>query len=238
MFMVLTLSLAARGAQAPQAAPAAPAAPEATPRPPLAPKWLNQMPQIAAALGVSCEFCHGRPTATSPGGAAKRAIARQMMLMVDDLNEKIPAVTGKPPADAATVQCVTCHRGVTIPRPLSEILLRTTVRDGVSEAVAQYRDLRARYYGRGGYDFGEDELLAAGQRLSRPRPDDAIALLELSIEFFPRSTRGYVAVAQAYIQKFDDASAIVYLEKALEIEPDDGIIQGQLYQLRSVRRNR
>jgi Tfp pilus assembly protein PilF len=43
-------------------------------------------------------------------------------------------------------------------------------------------------------------------------------------------------MAYAYTRKFDDATAMKYLEKALEIEPENGIIRGQLEQLKSYRR--
>lgn len=125
---------------------------------------------------------------------------------------------------------------MTIPRPLSEIVVLTTLQQGVEAAVAQYRDLRARYYGRGGYDFGEDELITAGTRLSSSRPDAAVAVLELNLEFHPKSVRTYTALAQAHTRRFDNASAIVALEKALEIDPTNGPVQGQLTQLRRFQR--
>lgn len=102
--------------------------------------------------------------------------------------------------------------------------------------MVQYRDLRSRYYGCGGYDFGEDELLAAGMRVSASRPDAAIALLQLNVEFYPRSSRSYIAMAQAATRKFADADAIAYLEKALEIDPENGAARGQLTQLQRFQR--
>jgi Photosynthetic reaction centre cytochrome C subunit len=231
------VAVTAQTAPASQAAPA----PGDTPAPTsearvVSPEWRNQMPQIAAALGVTCEFCHAPATDTSPGGAPKRALARQMIFLVDDINGRIPDITGKAGAAAARVSCVTCHRGVTIPRQLSEIVLLTTVQQGAGSAVAQYRDLRARYHGRGGYDFGEDELIITGTRLSNSRPDDAVAVLELNLEFHPNSVRTYLALAQAHTRRLDDATAITMLEKALEIEPTNGIVQGRLTQLKRIQR--
>ena len=56
------------------------------------------------------------------------------------------------------------------------------------------------------------------------------------MEFNPQSAKSYAAMAYAYTRKFDDATAVKYLEKALEIEPGNGVIRGQLEQLKSYRR--
>ena len=58
------------------------------------------------------------------------------------------------------------------------------MREGADAAVTQYRDLRARH-GRGTYDFGEETLLAVARRLANARPEVAIPLAELNLEFFP-----------------------------------------------------
>ena len=136
------------------------------------------------------------------------------------------------------MQCITCHRGAPIPQQLPEILTATTREKGVAAAVAQYRDLRKQYYGRQTYDFGEGTLLALAQILTASKPDDAIALLELNVEFNPQSACSYAALGYAYTRKFDDATAMKYLEKALEIEPENGIIRGQLEQLKSYQRKK
>jgi Tfp pilus assembly protein PilF len=47
-----------------------------------------------------------------------------------------------------------------------------------------------------------------------------------------------MALAHAYTRKIDDASAMAALEKALEIEPDNGVARGQLEQLKSYHRKR
>jgi len=128
------------------------------------------------------------------------------------------------------VTCATCHRGVAIPRPLTDILLLTGVREGADAAVKQYRDLRAQYYGRGAYDFGEDTLLNVARRLANARPEVAIPLADLNMEFFPKSVNTLVtkAIAQG---GHDDEAAVATLKKALELDPDNGEIKGRLYQI-------
>jgi tetratricopeptide (TPR) repeat protein len=133
---------------------------------------------------------------------------------------------------------VTCHRGVPIPKQLTEVILQTLNASGAAAAVAQYRELRNQFYGRQSYDFGEETLLTVAQQVTQRKPDDAIALLKLNLEFYPKSSRGLSALAFAYTRKLDDASAIATLEKALELDPDNGVVKDQLEQLKSYQRRR
>jgi tetratricopeptide (TPR) repeat protein len=195
------------------------------------------MPAIAQALGVSCTYCHvGRRGSGVP--EPKKDIARGMMAMTREINLKIQAATGKSPDEATRVQCVTCHRGVTIPGQLPDILIKTAAEKGVDAAIAQYREMRERYYGRQSYDFGEDTLLALAQRLLYRDSDEATAVLRVNLEFNPKSVKTYSQLATAFSNKLDDKAAIATLEKALEIEPDNSLIKGQLAQLKSYKRNR
>ena len=108
-----------------------------------APQQVFQIMQnVSAALGVQCGYCHVATTQAGPPPAAgaapagrggplpfnfasddkpqKRA-AREMMLLVRDLNPKVATAVGKA-ADATTrVGCVTCHRGVAIPKQHADI---------------------------------------------------------------------------------------------------------------------
>lgn len=198
---------------------------------------MNDMQVIAQALGVGCEYCHVAPRG-SGRPEPKKDIARAMIAMTRELNVKVQAATGKPAAEATSVRCVTCHRGVTIPKPLSEIVVQTVRDKGGEAAVSQYRELRDRYYGRAAYDFGDDELVTTARRLAAARPDAAIRLLEMNLEFHPKSAQSYVALAYAHTRQSNDAAAILDLEKAVEIEPENGAARGQLEQLRSYQRRR
>ncbi len=200
------------------------------------------MPAIAQALGVQCAYCHAGPRAAQsrPEGQppSKYEIARAMIAMTRDLNAKIQVATGKPPTEATQVGCVTCHRGVAIPGQLSDLVARTALADGPDAAIAQYRDLRQRYYGGQAYDFREETLLDAGEKLIRIKPQTAIPVLRLNLEFYPKSVRSYTEIAFAYTRSLNDEAAMAELEKALEIEPDNGTIRGQLEQLKSYHRKR
>lgn len=237
LFVSTAVTATAGAGQAPAPAPV-PAAASGTRAP------LPDMQRVAAALGVTCGYCHaGRGGSTDPAvtsaGKPRLAVAREMIDMTAALNASIQSATGKPANENVAVQCVTCHRGVSIPRPLTDILLQTALRQGPDAAVTQYRELRERHYGRQAYDFGEDTILNAVRRLSAARPDTAVALAQLNLEFFPKSVSTLVALAIAQTRESDEA-AIATLKRALEIEPENGEVKGRLFQLEEVvaRRNR
>src|SRR5262249_12939103 len=129
---------AGRGGQAP-----APQNLQVLPKDMPAAQVQQTMQNIAAALGVQCGYCHVQAAAADAGrggrggrGAAafdfasdeksEKKAARQMMLMVRDINPKVASAVGKSADAAARVACVTCHRGVAIPRQLTELLDETT----------------------------------------------------------------------------------------------------------------
>src|SRR6185295_8969367 len=123
------------------------------------------MQEIVQALGVQCEYCHSAPRGSGLP-EPKKDIARQMIAMTRDLNTRVQTATGKPAAEAAQVKCITCHRGVTIPRQLPDIISQTYREKGAAAAADQYRDLHKQYYGHAAYDFGEDTLVGVAQPLA------------------------------------------------------------------------
>jgi len=195
------------------------------------------MQAIAQALGVQCEYCHSAERGSGLP-EPKKDIARQMMAMTREINTRVQTATGKAAKEAAAVECATCHRGVAIPRPLIGILRDTLAAKGVAAAAEQYKDLRARYFGAATYDFTEGALIALAQPLSSAKPDDAIALLKLNLDFYPKSGKTYAAIGYAYTRKYDDSTAIAMLEKSLELEPGNGVVQGQLEQLKMYQRRK
>lgn len=204
-------------------------------QPPATQDRLLEMQAIAAALGVRCDYCHaaGRdaPRPVTAAGKPRQDVALEMMAMTRALNGTVPQATGKAAADTVRVQCVTCHRGVPIPRQLADIIWQTALQHGGDAAVKQYRDLRAQFFGRGSYDFGEESILLVAERLANARPAAAIGLMEMNLEFYPKSVRSYVILAQAQARQQDGAAAIASLRKALEIEPENGTVKGRLLQL-------
>lgn len=205
------------------------AAPAAAQTPP--PDPIPSMDVIARSLGVTCNYCHERGSFASDANP-KKLIARQMIEMTREINARIRVATGKAAAEATRVECVTCHKGAPLPRKLTDILAGTIVDKGPDAAVAQYKELRAKYYARDVYDFSEEELIGFSSRLAESaRPENAMPFLRLALEYNPRSATAYVVLSRAYVRLRDKPAAIDALKKALEIDPNNGMARGYLYQL-------
>ena len=197
---------------------------------------LPDMQMIAESLGVDCEYCHDRSQATA-SGKPRLDVAREMIAMTTELNARIQTATGKAANDAVRLDCSSCHHGVPVPKPLRELMLEATVRQTPADAAKLYRDLRAKYYGSQSYDFSETALLSVADRLAQSRPAAAIAIADLNLEFYPRSWRSYLAkgIAQSR-QLATTPEAVESFRKALEIDPDNGVVQGWLAQTEPVAR--
>src|ERR1700730_6956865 len=73
------------------------------------------MQEFVQGLGVQCEYCHSAQRGSGQP-EPKKDVARQMIAMTRDLNTRVVTATGKTAAAATQVKCVTCHRGVPIPK--------------------------------------------------------------------------------------------------------------------------
>lgn len=199
---------------------------------------IGAMKEFSSALGVKCHHCHEMKT---PGDFdsidwASEALpakekTRGMMRLVGQLNsDLVPRAVGGP---AHKVQCVTCHRGLTDPRPIDLVLLETMDKDGNRAGLEQFKELRAEYYGSGSYDFGPMVALDMATTLAQNRSDTATAMefLELNVKHHPDHTYSYLMMAQIQMMSGDKEGAIVNTERALEIEPENEQAQKMLEQL-------
>lgn len=191
---------------------------------------LQTMQAFTQALGVQCSYCHVQNRASDE--LRTKGAARQMIALARDINQKLPQAVGKPADQATRVGCVTCHRGVPIPKALSDILADTEKEKGVDAAIAQYWDLRKQFYGRAAYDFGDLSLLTAAQRLTSDKPDAALKLLDINTQFFPGSSRTFVAMSQAHLKQNKKDDAIRDLERAAALDPQNPQVKRQLDQLK------
>ena len=196
---------------------------------------LGAMRGFTASLGVRCDYCHmegqaggpvgpdGRPELNFPSDDKRtKRTARMMMLMVRQINDSVLSRIPERPSPGVAVACMTCHRGVARPEPLSDIVTEAVGAGGLDSAVRAYRALRQRYYGRAAYDFGEGTLIAAAQSLLQSRrADDALGLLTLDAEFFPSSAAVVGQMGEAYLVKADTANAIAKYRQALQLDPND-----------------
>lgn len=165
-----------------------------------------------------------------------KRVARTMMLMARDINSKLGAELGKPAAEVTRVQCVTCHRGVPIPKQLVDIVTDTTKTKDATAALDQYRELREQFYGAAAYDFSDYSLFRAAQLALAEMParaDDALAYLQANVELNPNSARSYQQMSVAYQRKMDTPNAIAMLEKAVELDPMNMQFRNQLNNLRN-----
>ncbi len=162
----------------------------------------------------------------------QKAVARVMLAMTRDINTRLASSLKKPAGEITRVQCATCHRGVTIPAQLSDVLRQTMLGKGEGAAVVQYRELRQQYLNTGAYDFREATLLDLGREsLATHKPDDALAWLQLNVEFYPRSTASYVELAKAHLAKRDRDAASADLTRALSIDPANADAKRELAKL-------
>ena len=241
-----TLLLAASGAtaQTPAAAtggqPAQPPMtnlqiiPKDTPRP----QVVQAMQAIAASLGVQCNYCHvqegrgGRNDFATDEKPTKKA-ARGMMLLTREINTKLPAAVTKSPEAATRVGCATCHRGVPIPKQITDIVTEAAANGGPAAGLAKFRELREKFYGGQSYDFSETGLLQVAQRANAAsKADDALAYLQANLEYYPKSSRSYLLMSQIHDAKGDKTAAIKDLEKAVELDPNNAQAKTQLENLK------
>lgn len=201
---------------------------------------VGMMRNFAGALGVRCQFCHvgqeGMPLAQfdfAKDEKRTKLTARQMMRMVEDINRRVDTL---PEHEKMTshveVTCATCHRGVSRPMPLEQLIQETAQTAGADSASRVYRALRERYYGRAAYDFGEPTLNVAAFRLARGgKYDEAFAILRLNEEQFPASSNLATFRGNISLMRGDTTGAVAAFREAVRRDSTNGEAQGRLRQL-------
>jgi hypothetical protein len=186
-------------------------------------------------LGVRCQFCHvgeeGQPLTqfnfTSDEKRTK-VVARQMMLMVQDINRRLDSLPGRM-TPGLQVTCNTCHRGTSRPVPLANLISDAANAAGADSAIRAYRALRTRYYGADAYDFGEGSLNTAAFRLGNAKKfDEAFAILRLNEELYPNSSGMYVFRGNINLMKADTAAAEAAFREAVRLDPSNAEAKGRL----------
>jgi len=163
-----------------------------------------------------------------------KKIAREMMKMVSDINGKYLPATGRTFTDLTRVSCETCHHGLAKPRTLRAALTETVQSKGADSAIAQYRQLRLRYFGSAAYDFSEPSLNETGNQLGQV-PDNrkaAIAILKLNLEFFPQSVPTLTNLANISVAMGDTAGAVAAINQALAAQPDNNQLRNLLQRIK------
>lgn len=159
------------------------------------PELIGVMRSFAFGLGVRCQFCHvgeeGQPLAQFDFVSDEKATklkAREMIRMVHEVNDRFLADLpdrGDPPV---AVTCVTCHRGVSRPRMVDDILLETYAAEGLDGMMREYGELHERYFGGFAYDFSDRMLVSvAGELATAGHATDALQVLAFNLDQYPTS---------------------------------------------------
>ena len=189
----------------------------------------EEMYAIGQQVGIRCSRCHDFEPDTpfderdyaSDAKELKR-VAREMMLMVRKINETVSAIDRGPEHEALTVQCVTCHRGVSLPRQIDEVFIATLVSHGLKEAIDEYRELRESWYGMSAYDFTAWKLGGIAQDVvNRGDVEAGMTIHALNFELNPDDGSIYYHRAETYEKQGRILDAIRDYERALAMEPED-----------------
>lgn len=118
------------------------------------------------------------------------------------------------------------------PRSIGEVLLQSISTAGVKAAVAEYRQLKSSRPA--DFLFDLNELNSLGYHLmGNGRIDEAIAILELNVEAYPRSANAYDSLGEAYMRKGDKDRAIENYRRSLELNPSNSNAAAMIERLRS-----
>lgn len=196
---------------------------------------IGMMRNFSGDLGVRCQFCHvgeeGLPLAQFDFASDEKrtkAVARQMMRMVEDINRRVDTLPGRT-APALQVTCRTCHHGVSRPAPLSTLMVETAEAAGADSALRLYRALRARYHGSDAYDFREASLNIAAFRLARAnRIADGLAILDYNEQLFPSSSGMAVFRGNIQLMRGDTTAAIAAFREAVRRDSTNAEARGRL----------
>ena len=199
------------------------------------------MRSFAGGLGVRCQYCHElKPGAQGDGLDAfdfksdrkpTKDKARLMMRMVGTINDSLLSKLPDRADPAVRVGCVTCHRGLPVPRTLEATLAATITKHGVDSAVVQYRRLRDEALALGRYNFGEGSLNELARQLLPANSAAALRMLELNQEFFPASANIDYQIAEIHRTRDERDLAIARYRKALEKAPNHAQAKRRLEEL-------
>ena len=199
------------------------------------------MKGFAQSLGVRCTHCHvgeeGKPLSTydfASDDKANKLIARNMLTMVSELNQKLLPEAVHPQSPQVSIECATCHRGQASPEQIQDRLRRVSAEQGVAEAIKVYRQLRQEFYGRQGLDFGNQPLIDLAEgTFGRGKLAESRAWLDTALEFDPRCATCLFYRARQLAAADQNQAAIADLELLLEIQPNAPPVIALLESLRA-----
>ncbi len=103
-------------------------------------------------------------------------------------------------------------------KSIAQELAATIKSKGLDAAVKQYHDLRAANSSQ--YNFDEGQLNSLGYGLIKAHKfKEAIGVLQLNVEAYPKSANVHDSLGEAYIDDGDRELAIAEYEKSLALNP-------------------
>ena len=201
-------------------------------------KLMAIMRNFSFSLGIRCDYCHAETADHKMDFAAddkdEKKTARVMLRMVQSINADYIKKLGAQPVE---VRCVTCHRGIPIPQPINEVLMATVQKKDVNAAIAQYKDLKSKYYGGAAYDFTETPMNQLAEALlDEHRGKDAVAIMEMNIAEHPKLNQRnagwtYSVMAKAHLEAGEKDNAKADLQQVLQADPNNKWAKGELEKL-------
>lgn len=179
-------------------------------------------------VGLRCSRCHNfepeTPMAERDFASDERElkrVAREMLRMVSGINEAVSSIDRGPDHNALTVQCVTCHRGVSQPRQIEDVFASTTASNGLDAAISEYLDLRQNWYAMAAYDFTAWKLGGIAQEVvDNGDLDGGMQVHALNFELNPDDGSIYFHRAETYEKQGRIPEAIADYRRTLEMEPE------------------
>ncbi len=103
-------------------------------------------------------------------------------------------------------------------KPIKDYLYETIQNEGIDQAVSDYKQLKKEE--KELFDFSESQLNDLGYwLLKQKRYDEALKILKLNAEAFPKSANVYDSIGEVLLAKGDTAKAITYYKKSIELNP-------------------
>ena len=179
------------------------------------------------ALGVRCTHCHvgeeGKGFSTydfASDANPNKNRAREMLRMLGSINGHLKNI--EPSGDKrVNMWCHTCHRGLARPITLSAQLGETYRAEGLEASLAQYSELKEKYYGKGAYQFKESILNNLGYAALSENPEGAVKMFTLNSKEYPESGNVWDSLADGYMHAGDKKKAKKYYKKSLKLNPDN-----------------
>jgi tetratricopeptide (TPR) repeat protein len=199
----------------------------------------QRMREFSFALGVRCQYCHAGGNGITFEGVdfpsdekAPKKKARAMLRMVEEVNRKLLPRVPSRAEPRVDVDCVTCHRGLPLPKTLQTTLLEIIEKDGAAAAVAKYRELRRDDMVSGRYNFDEWEINELARRLAAANDTAAaIAVLEMNGEFYPASPSIDFQLGELHRTRGERDKALQRYHASLEKAPDNEAAKKRIEEL-------